>query len=218
MVNSTLAAVRQIGDDGVEAGRGPTQLGWYIFAASLLQGKTVLDVGCGLGHGLAILARSAHQVRGQDIDARLMSESNVVLGPLELIPDKSFDIATCIDVVEHVEDDIAFIKQLARVAREALFLTTPNWTISRCVWPYHLREYTPREFAELLSRVGRVQLFKGDSRGNQVHPVLWSGIYNYMNDLRIRPLTDYGMRAANRLLPAKSRLWGHNGALVTLSD
>ena len=217
MVKSTLAAVKRVGDEGVEAGRGPTQLGWYAFAAGFARGKTVLDAGCGLGQGLDILIREARLVRGQDLDSRLANRPDVFIGPLEDIPDQSFDLVTAIDVIEHVEDDAGFVVQLARIARETLFLTTPNWTISRCVWPYHIREYTPREFEELLSSVGDVQLFKGDSRGNQVYPVRWTRPYHHMNDVRIFVPTDYAMRAVNRLLPARSKLWGHNGALVTVA-
>ena len=56
MVSSTLANVRTVGDESVEAGRGSGQLAWYQFAAQFVTGKKVLDAGCGLGMGLDIFA------------------------------------------------------------------------------------------------------------------------------------------------------------------
>jgi hypothetical protein len=61
--------------------------------------------------------------------------------------------------------------ELKRIAREAIFITTPNWTISRCAWPFHLREYTPMELWQLLSPLGQVRLFKGNGPGTIIHPV-----------------------------------------------
>ena len=144
--------VRKVGDESVRAGRGPSQLAWYEFAAPLVTNKTVLDAGCGLGLGLDILKRSAKKVIGQDLDERL-SHPNITITTLDKIADKSFDVVTSIDVVEHVEDDLDFVRQLARIAREFIFITTPNWTVTRCHWPYHVREYTPKQLEALLGTV-----------------------------------------------------------------
>lgn len=135
----------------------------------------------------------------------------------EDIPDKSFDLVTSIDVVEHVEDDEHFVRELARIGREAIFLMTPNWTTSRCVWPYHLREYTPREFMQLLTSLGQVRLFKGNPNGEIAHHVTYPSAYNTLNDLRTWPLTAFPTRCVNHLLPNPARLHSHNAALVVLS-
>ncbi|MGE0420512.1 MAG: class I SAM-dependent methyltransferase, partial [Acetobacteraceae bacterium] len=145
MTETLREQVRQVGDVSVVAGRGPGQMGWYQFAADhLVAGKSVLDVGCGLGAGLALLAKPARSVKGQDLDPRL-ARPEVMIGPIEEIQDKSYDVLTCIDVIEHIEQDEAFVQQMGRVARETVFVSTPNWTASRCQWPYHVREYTPRQ-------------------------------------------------------------------------
>lgn len=57
---------RKVGDVSVEAGRFLGQSKWYEFAASMFQGKRVLDAGCGLGKGLPILRRTNAVVMGQD--------------------------------------------------------------------------------------------------------------------------------------------------------
>jgi hypothetical protein len=54
------------------------------------------------------------------------------------------------DVIEHVEDDVAFLRHLLRVAREAVFLATPNWDRFRATNKYHFREYTADELDALL--------------------------------------------------------------------
>ncbi len=206
---------RKVGDVSVEAGRGPGQLPWYEFASQFVEGKSVLDAGCGLGEGLKILQRTAREAMGQDLDPRL-ARSDIMVKPLQEIPSKSFDVVTSIDVVEHVEQDENFVAELCRIARDAVFVTTPNWTITRCQWPYHLREYTPKQLESLLKPYGEVQLFKGNSSGSVVFPVRHPDAYHFGNRLRAAPFTAFMTRCVNRLLPSDSRIHGHNAALVRL--
>lgn len=74
--------------------------------------------------------------------------------PIEAFPADAFDLVTAIDVIEHVEDDAEFLYQLTRVARCAVFLTTPNYNISKCTNAYHVREYTPEELGFLIEASG----------------------------------------------------------------
>jgi SAM-dependent methyltransferase len=216
MVASALCSVRSVGDVSVDAGRGPGQLAWYRFASRFIAGKTVLDAGCGLGMGLDILRKHALGAAGQDLDPRL-ARQDVTIGPLENIPSKSVDVVVSIDVIEHVPDDAGFVRQLGRIARQAVFVTTPNWTITRCTWPYHLREYTPLEFETLLRQIGKVQLYKGNGAGTLVHPVRYRRAYHALNRLRQFPLTAFSTRCFSRfLLPEPARLHSHNAALITV--
>ncbi len=208
-------STRICGDSDVRAGRGPGQLDWYRYTLRFLAGKSILDVGCGLGDGLRILAEKATVAHGQDLDERLRNQ-NVIVGPIEEIASKSYDLVICIDVIEHVEDDVAFVRQLGRIARRGLFLTTPNWTASRCHWPYHVREYTPRQFGQLLAPVGRVSLLKGSPSGGEVYPVKHPLLYFYFNDLRTFPLTSFFARCANHMIPSSWRIHSHNAAWVDL--
>lgn len=211
-----LRTFRECGDESVDAGRGPGQLAWYEFARRFVVGRSVLDAGCGLGHGTAILRQAAAEARGQDLDPRLASDT-VFVGDLDLIAAKSFDVVVSIDVVEHVEDPEAFVRSLARIAREGIFITTPNWTASRCQWPYHRREYTPREFEQLLSHVGAVSLYKGTPDGAQVYPVHLSRAYHLFNDLRTFALTSLAARVCNHIIPVSWRIHSHNAAWVRLA-
>lgn len=215
MDRAVESSARTVGDSSVEAGRGPGQLPWYKFAADIIQGKRVLDVGCGLGLGLDILRRTNNEVLGQDLDPRL-ERPGIVITSLASVPSKSYDAVTCIDVIEHVKDDRAFAAELCRIARQLVFVTTPNWTITRCQWPYHIREYTPRQLEVLFEPFGKVNLFKGNSSGSQVYPVHHASLYHVANDLRSGRATSFAVRCINKMMPLGWRIHGHNALLIDI--
>ena len=59
---------RPCGDDVVLSGRTPSQMGWYGFLGDVVEGQSVLDVGCGSGEGLRILTNRATSALGIDLD------------------------------------------------------------------------------------------------------------------------------------------------------
>jgi 2-polyprenyl-3-methyl-5-hydroxy-6-metoxy-1,4-benzoquinol methylase len=215
MHDRPASAVRVCGDEDVSAGRVATQLGWYEFAHRFVEDKTVLDVGCGLGDGLRMLELRARVVHGQDLDPRLSGPGRFIQGTSEF-PSKSYDVVVTIDVLEHVEDAERFVKDCARIAREGVFLSTPNWTASRCHWPFHFREYTPREFERLLQPYGEVLLFKGTSSGDEVYAIRHRRAHHLLNALRNFQATAFPARVVNRLLPRQSRIHSSNAAWVRL--
>ena len=200
----------------MEAGRGPGQLAWYSYATRYVQGGSVLDVGCGLGKGTDILRAAALHADGQDLDPQLAA-IGAITKPLSEFPAKSYDVVVSIEVVEHVADPVEFVHALSRIARKGFFITTPNWTASRCTWPFHVREFTPKEFYDLLAPVGKVELMKLASDGEVFYPVKHKEAYFLLNQLRCAPPTDFLTRCANHLLPTASRIHSHNAAYVDLS-
>jgi len=48
----------------------------YAFAAKLCEGRNVLEVGCGGGHGLGYLAKRARRVIGGDYTEGLLAQAN----------------------------------------------------------------------------------------------------------------------------------------------
>jgi len=203
---------RTCGDVRVEAGRRPSQLGWYRFAAGLAAGKTVLDVGSGMGKGLEVLRAQAREAWGLEVDPRLAGPQ-VMIGDVGELPDAAYEVLVCIDVLEHVADDRGFLGHLLRVARESVFITTPNWSESRRWNEYHVREYTPREFHRLFAGQS-ARFFWGEESGDRVVEARRWWAWEVVNELYNRDPTRVLMKAANR---AFRFIRPHQAALVAVA-
>lgn len=159
---STVEKMEALDDEARKLEPGHSQEHWYSLAATFCSGATVLDVGAGTGSGLGILyAGGAERVLGID---PLPAGPSVQRIPLQDIRDNAFDIVTCFDVIEHVEDDSAFLAQLDRVAKSLVFLSTPNWGVSKCTNKFHVREYNPEELQELLKGLTYILWSAGANR------------------------------------------------------
>jgi 2-polyprenyl-3-methyl-5-hydroxy-6-metoxy-1,4-benzoquinol methylase len=138
--------------NNIAAGREPCQMGWYDWIGKkYCANKIVLDVGAGMCDGMRKLRDiGSKEVFGQEIDARLQKlDKNLLIKNINDIDDKSFDIITCFDVIEHVIDDLEFFKNLLRIARERVCITTPNYSRSKAQNHCHCREYTIPQFANV---------------------------------------------------------------------
>lgn len=150
-------------EERLEVDTGDYQLHWYRHIAPYCAGLRVLDAGAGLGHGLALLREQGIDAIG--CDAHRLTIDHVEHVPLENYPARAFDAVLAIDVLEHVEDGAGFVRQLARLARRWVFVTTPNVEISKCKNPFHVREYTVLELVRLLAGYGRLrQLWTSDAQ------------------------------------------------------
>lgn len=141
-------------DDNISAGREPCQLGWYEWCGKkYCVGKKILDVGAGMCNGLKILRDiGSREVWGQDIDSRLkVLDDNLLITSIDKIPNKSYEIITCFDVIEHVMDDIVFFNHLMRISTQMVIITTPNFTRSAARNYHHCREYTIPQFTNIFS-------------------------------------------------------------------
>jgi len=110
---------------------------------SLPAGARVLDAGCGSGRTLVDLVRYG-EVQGIELDpqaAQVASKrgcGDVRVGRLEELPwpDATFDLITCLDVVEHTPDDRRTLAELRRVCRPGgwLLVTVPAY---QGLWSLH---------------------------------------------------------------------------------
>lgn len=121
----------------------------------------VLDVGCGTGALISALAAGGTDVVGVEIDRPGIREAihadvldRVVLtdGSLPLpFPDGAFRTVVATEVLEHVEDPVAFAGELRRVSSEWVFVTVPDASAipalhTHGVVPWHMLEGTHLHF------------------------------------------------------------------------
>ena len=89
-----------------------------------LEEARILDVGCGLGLYVKRFREFSDEVHGVDIDAAKVREASVTLpnirqAPAECLPysDETFDVLLSHEVLEHVSDDRAAVREAHRVLK-----------------------------------------------------------------------------------------------------
>jgi len=87
-----------------------------------LEGKRILDIGCGVGAFVRRLREFSPEVYGVDVDAQRVTEGarevpNLALAVGEHLPfaDKTFDVVLLHEVLEHVTDDQGTLREAGRV-------------------------------------------------------------------------------------------------------
>ena len=125
----------------------------------------ILDVGCGTGANLEMLANFG-EPEGVDVsdDALEFCRAKglkVHKGLAEKLPfpDESFDLVTALDVVEHLDDDVAGLKEMNRVMKPAgrALIFVPAfmwlWGVQDDVSNHRIR-YTKKQIVERLEKAG----------------------------------------------------------------
>ncbi len=126
----------------------------------------ILDVGCGTGANLEMLSRFGN-AEGVDVSAealefcRARGLRQVKQGAAEALPyeDDSFDVVTGLDVVEHLDDDVAGLKEMRRVlradGRAVLFVPAFMflWGVQDDI-SNHRRRYTMAGLKEAVRKAG----------------------------------------------------------------
>lgn len=97
-------------------------------------GSRVLDIGC--GNGAYVLAfrdqRDIHGVDYQPFDAWQAAPERFSVSDAQRIdrPDGSFDTVTSFEVLEHLPDPAAALREFHRLTRGNVILTVPNCTLT----------------------------------------------------------------------------------------
>jgi len=128
-----------------------------------LEGRSIVDIGCGDGFSTLRFWDSAHPSKMAGVDPapnaikvadtkkgnrpivfRVLTDNHV---PFE---DQSFDVAIIQGVLHHADDPPAIIKEALRVAREVVILEpnglNPGLTVREKACPYH-REHHERSYS-----------------------------------------------------------------------
>lgn len=163
----------------------------------------ILDVGCGTGANLKMLAAfgTAH---GVDISqqalefCRQRGLDNVRLGAAESLPyeDELFDLVTALDVIEHLDDDQVGLREVSRVLRPGgqVLLFVPAfmflWGVQDEV-SNHRRRYNREELISKVKAAGFEIKTVGYANFTFFLPVLM--VRSVMRAFRIRTETEYGI-------------------------
>ncbi|MBM4467106.1 MAG: class I SAM-dependent methyltransferase [Chloroflexi bacterium] len=137
-----------------------------------LEGKRILDVGCGLGTYVEKMRDFSQEVYGVDVDSEKVAEAsqtlpNIQLAPAEKLPfpDGFFDVVLLHEVIEHVEDDRQAVREAHRVVK----------------WGGRIVIFAPNRLYPL-----------------ETHGVFWRGKYHFGNIPLVNYLPDFMRR---RLCP-----------------
>lgn len=133
-----------------------------------LEGRTVLDAGCGDGVLLELLARRGAAAVGLDAERvglelarqeleKRTSMATLVQGVCQALPLRSslMDAVFAVEVIEHLDDPERFLSEASRVLRRGgvLVVTTPRRREDGVLRsPLHSREFTRGELASVITQ------------------------------------------------------------------
>ena len=141
--------------------------------------ETVVEIGCGEGELLSRLGawRPARRHFGFDVSREILEQARrhpgitVALQSAEALAlaDRSADVVIASEVLEHLTDPEAALREIARVARRRVILSVPrepHWRISHVLagrdiarlgnTPGHINHWSARSFASLVSEFATV--------------------------------------------------------------
>lgn len=178
----------------------PLRLGW-IDALAGVQGKTTLDVGCGGGILSDAMARKGAQVTGIDLSTKALKVAQLhaleaqtphvqyrEISAEDLAAEQpaSFDIVTCMEMLEHVPDPASVVKACADLVKPGgwVFFSTLNRNPKSFLFAIIGAEYVlgllpkgTHEYAkmirpsELAAYCRAAGLELGQSRGMEYNPI-----------------------------------------------
>ena len=137
-------------------------------------------MGCGEGRGIPILLEHAKSFTAVDKlgdvlqDLRTKYPTGTFLSmnipPLQELKDNAYDSVVSFQVIEHIEDDVLFLKEIHRVLKPGgvALITTPNRSMSLSRNPWHIREYLPQQLKSLAGSVFAKVALKGITGNEKV--------------------------------------------------
>lgn len=164
---------------------------WILKVAGDVHGKKVLDVGCGGGSLVFLLAKAGAEVVGVENEKlglqfareNLKSVENANLhytfehaSAYELpFKDETFDIVVSCEVIEHLREPERMLREVLRVLNPGgkFILTTPYRMTEVPQDENHVKEYFPGEIQVMLEKY-----FK-DVEVKETHHMFWRALFTY---------------------------------------
>ncbi|HKG60890.1 MAG TPA: class I SAM-dependent methyltransferase [Pyrinomonadaceae bacterium] len=187
---------------------------WYVGRRRIIQSlvekisttlktEKILDVGCGTGANLKMLAAYG-KAEGVDISPQAVDFcherglSSVKLGAIEQLPyeSDSFELVTALDVIEHLDDDVAGLREMRRVLRPQgrILVFVPAfmflWGVQDDV-SHHRRRYTLPRLLKAVEQAGFSVEWSSYANISFFLPVLV--VRSVMRWLGLRAATEYGI-------------------------
>jgi len=179
----------------------------YLASKPMVKGN-LLEVGCGEGRGVEILATQVDSYLGLDKIEEVISMLSekypdysfrtAHIPPLSGIPSDTFDTVVSFQVIEHIADDRLFLQELHRVLKPGgqAIISTPNSHFSLSRNPWHIREYTPDQLKLLCEAVFSNVIAKGIGGNAKVME------YHEANRKSVRKITRWDILNLQYRLPA----------------
>ena|ERR1041385_3446424 len=190
----------------------------YEYALDFVRRKKVLDLGCGLAYGTAQMAEQASEITGVDYDAQTISENQkhykeisnlkfiqAAVPPLPFA-DKSFEVVTMFQFIEHIRDRKKLLEEGKRVLKDngVLIVTTPNAIKSFARNPFHIHEYTFDEMKTELQAIFPIVELKALKGNDKVND------YYRENEKMVRKIMKWDVLKLHRIIPASLLMKPYN--------
>ncbi|MFY0598149.1 MAG: class I SAM-dependent methyltransferase [Cyclobacteriaceae bacterium] len=178
----------------------------YHVAVDYVKGD-LLELGCGEGRGVDLLAPKADSYLGldkiQEIVQNLTNQypkydfQSSVFPPIAL-PDNSFDSIATFQVIEHIQNDELYLKEIHRILRPGgtALISTPNIKMTLSRNPWHTREYTADQLKTLASKYFSEVEMKGIAGSERVME------YHEQNRASVNKIMKYDFLNLQYRLPA----------------
>lgn len=149
--------------------------------ANGLKFSSVIDVGCGEGEIISVWKKHCPEcsIIGVDIDENILQTArernkNVRFEVQNIcrldIPDNSFDLVLCLEVLEHLENPRQALSELVRISKKYILCSVPRepvWSfLNLCRFAYirnlgntpgHIQKWSKKSFTKLLSEFASIK-------------------------------------------------------------
>lgn len=188
------------------------------------QGLRILDVGCGTGANLEMLSQFGESegvdVSDDALEFCRLKGLKAQKGLAETLPydDESFELTTALDVVEHLDDDVAGLKEMFRVTKRGGYslIFVPAfmwlWGVQDDISNHRIR-YTKKQIVSRLQDAGYTTERATYANWTFFAPILGGRVFMKLTGIKPESENNINISALNGIfgkLFAAERFWLRN--------